>query len=393
MPNKGVLIWLLFIMGLTAGACASSLETGTDASGRLVEEILNQLSFEQVNRFVEQINQESKESIPLLNFETIQQLMKQGLSVSFTELGVRIMQWLFEELIHQAHWLGKLIFLTVLCALLNHLHQSLGQSGISGLAYGVSFSLLAVLAMQAFYQVMTLASKTVDTMVSFMQALLPILLTLLLGVGGLTSAALLSPVMLFVVQATGLAVKNILLPLLFLSALLECVNYLSDHYRLSRLAGLLQQWSMIGMGFVMVLFVGVIAIQGAAGSVTDGIGLRTAKFATATFIPVVGKMFADTVEVVMGASLLLKNVIGLFGLLVIVTIVTIPLIKMLALILIIKLGGALVEPLGDEKMAHFLDKLGNHLFLILGAVMAVALMFFLAMTILIAVGSVTLMLR
>ena len=96
------------------------------------------------------------------------------------------------------------------------------------------------------------------------------------------------------------------LPLLMVTALIECVNYLSDQYKLSNLAGVLKQTGMVVLGLTLVIFIGVISIQSVVGSVADGITLRTAKYATATFIPVVGKMFADTVELVMGASLLIK---------------------------------------------------------------------------------------
>jgi stage III sporulation protein AE len=70
-----------------------------------------------------------------------------------------------------------------------------------------------------------------------------------------------------------------------------------------------------------------------------------------------------------------------------------PIIKLLSLILVIKISGALVQPLGDEKMAKCLDAMGNNLLLVFGAVLTVALMFFLAITMIIAAGSAAMMLR
>jgi stage III sporulation protein AE len=158
-------------------------------------------------------------------------------------------------------------------------------------------------------------------------------------------------------------------------------------------AGLFRQGGMAVLGLTLVAFVGVITVQGVAGGVADGVALRTAKYATATFIPVVGKMFADTVDMVMGASLLLKNTIGLFGIATVLTLCALPLIKLASLILVIKLAGALVEPMGDEKMAKCLGGMGDNLMLVFGGVLAVALMFFLAITMIIGVGSITMMLR
>ena len=252
---------------------------------------------------------------------------------------------------------------------------------------------MAVIVLKTFYNAVMLANQTVGYMVGFMEALLPLLISLLAGVGALTSAALLTPLMLFVISSVSVVVKDVVLPLLLLTSTLECLNFLSDKYRLSNLAGLLKQTSMVVLGFIMVLFVGVITIQGAAGSVADGLTLRTAKFATATFVPVVGKVLADTVELVMGASLLIKNAVGIFGVIAVFMICLFPLVKLLSLIVIIKISGALVQPMGDEKMAKCLDAMGNNLLLVFGAVVIVALMFFLAITMIVAVGSAAMMLR
>ena len=70
-----------------------------------------------------------------------------------------------------------------------------------------------------------------------------------------------------------------------------------------------------------------------------------------------------------------------------------PLIKLVSLILVIKIAGALVQPMGDEKMAKCLDSISNNLWVVLGALMTVVLMLFLAITMIVGAGSMVLMLR
>ncbi|HWR09957.1 stage III sporulation protein AE [Sporomusa sp.] len=365
----------------------------SDASPDLPMELLENTSVNQVNHFIEAINKELNEEIPLLSAETIKDIATKGLSFNWQTISNKFISYLFKEIATNIHLLGKLLFLAVLCALLQNLQNSFEQSAISLLAYSVCFIFLSVIALSAFYQGLTLARETVSNMVGFMEALLPLLLSLLAGVGALTSAALLTPLMLLVVSVTSVVVKDIILPLLFLTAILECVNYLSGSYKLSNLTGVLKQAGMMTLGLVLVVFIGIVSIQGVAGSVADGLTLRTAKYATATFIPVVGKMFADTVELVMGASLLLKNAVGIFGVLAIALICALPLIKLISLIVVIKIAGALIQPMGDEKMAKCLDAMGNNLLLVFGALLTVALMFFLVVTMIIGAGSVAMMLR
>lgn len=362
-------------------------------AGEVEKQLVNELSTERINQFISKVNQELNGDIPLLTIGNIKELATTGLTLNWQTIYQTIMSNLFKELAANIHLLGKLLFLAVLCAMLQNLQNSFEGSGISLLAYSVCFIFMAVIVLKAFYNGITLANQTVGYMVGFMEALLPLLISLLAGVGALTSAALFTPLMLFVISSISLIIKDFVLPLLFLTATLECLNSVSTKYRVSNLASLFKQTSMIVLGFMMMLFVGIITIQGAAGSVADGLTLRTAKFATATFVPVVGKVLADTVELVMGASLLLKNAVGIFGVITVVMICLFPLLKLLSLIVIIKISGALVQPMGDEQMAKCLDSVGNNLLLVFGAVVIVALMFFLAITMIVGVGSAAMMLK
>lgn len=383
-----ILIMIIVLLLPMSDALANSLN-GVE----IQQQLFDTVSPDNVNQFISKVNQELNGEIPLLNKDTIQGIATQGLHVNWQTMWQTVTNNLFHEVSVNAHLMGKLLFLAVLCAMLKNLQNSFEQSSISLLAYSVCFIFMSSIALTSFYNALKLASQTVEFMVGFMEALLPLLISLLAGVGALTSASLFTPLMLFVISSMSIIVKDVVMPLLFLTAALECLNYLSDTYRLSNLAGVLKQAGMMILGFSMMLFIGIITIQGAAGSVADGLALRTAKFATATFVPVVGKVFADTVELVMGASLLLKNAIGIFGVIVVFMICVFPLVKLLSLILVIKISGALVQPLGDEKMAKCLDSMGNNLLLVFGAVLTVALMFFLAITMILAAGSTAMMLR
>lgn len=365
----------------------------TNDSVNITGDIFDKLSPDEVNNFIIKINQELHEDIPLLTRNTVKDLTSHGLSFDLQGLWHSLTNKLFRECSANIHLLGKLLFLAVLCAMLQNLQSSFNNSGISLLAYSLCYIFLAVIALNVFYNALTLARDTVSYMVGFIEALLPLMIMLLTGVGAITSAALFTPLMLFVVTSISIVVKDLVLPLLLLTASIEFVNYLTDKYRLDNLAGIVKQTGMVVLGFTMVVFIGIITIQGVAGSIADGITLRTAKYATATFVPVVGKMFADTVELVMGASLLLKNAIGMFGVMVVLVICAFPLIKLLSLFFIIKITGALIQPMGDEKMAKCLDTMGNNLLLIFACVLTVALMFFLVITMIIGAGSVAMMLR
>ena len=77
----------------------------------------------------------------------------------------------------------------------------------------------------------------------------------------------------------------------------------------------------------MTVFLSVVSIQGTATAVADGVAIKTAKFVTGNFIPVVGRMFTDAADTVISASVILKNTIGLAGVGILLFIVFISSIK------------------------------------------------------------------
>ena len=390
-----VILAILMLFNVTAaiGAPEMQLSQLEQETNEINMQLLNTASLDHVNQFIATANRELHKDLPLLSAQTIANIAANGLNTDWKQLWQSIMMLFIKETTANLHLMGKLLFLAVLCALLQNLQNSFENSSISLLSYSTCFIFLTVIALTAFYNALDMVRQTVSTIVNFMEALLPLLLSLLAGMGAFTTAALFTPLMLFVVSSVSILIKDVILPVIFLTGVLECVNYFSDKYRVSNLASIFKQMSVVTLCLTLVLFIGFITIQGVAGGVADGLALRTAKFATTTFVPVVGKMFADTIELVAGASLLMKNAIGIFGVITILVLCALPLVKLISLIFVIKIAGALVQPMGDEKMAKCLDGIGNNLWLVFGALATVVLMLFLAITMIVGAGSMALMLR
>lgn len=143
----------------------------------------------------------------------------------------------------------------------------------------------------------------------------------------------------------------------------------------------------------MTVFLGVISVQGISTAVADGIGIRTAKFVTGNFIPVIGRMFTDAADTVIGASLLLKNTVGIAGVAILLIITAFPAIKVLLIALVYKLAAAVLQPLGGGPIIKCLDVISKNIIFVFAALAIVSLMFFLTVTVIVAAGNVTMMVR
>ena len=147
------------------------------------------------------------------------------------------------------------------------------------------------------------------------------------------------------------------------------------------------QMAQLSLAFFLTLFVGILTLRAVYSSVMDKLALRTTKFVTDNAIPVVGKMFSDTIEVAAGYVVMIKQAIGIFGVIIILGIVLFPLIKVGTIALIYKIAAAVAEPLGDSRTAAILDTMSAHLFLMLAAIAAVGLMFFIMIAIVVGMSN------
>ncbi len=318
--------------------------------------------------------------------------MKGDWKFDIKEIGEDLFTRLFKEVLANSGLLGKLLILSVLAALLINL-QTAFSSDIAKISYLACFLALCAIALGSFKIVLSIGQNTVENMVAFMIGMLPQMMVLVAGLGNINSSVVLFPFLMTAATALANTIKNIVFPLIILSAILSVVNHVSETIKVERLANFMRQVAQISLGFFVTIFVGVVTLRALYASALDKVALRTTKFVTDNAIPIVGKMFSDTIEVAAGYVTMLKQGLGVFGVIIILGIIIFPLLKIVAIALIYKISATIVEPLGDVKTAAILETMSSHLFLMLAAVAAVALMFLIMIAIVVGISNHAIMLR
>lgn len=296
-------------------------------------------------------------------------------------------RYLFGELLTNTSLLAKLVGLAVVMAILRNLQGAFQREAVGQVAQMAGHLVLVALALSTFKLAFGIASDVVSKLVNFMQALLPTLLALLMANGSLASGGLFHPLMSAAVAVASTLVSSIVIPLILVSGLVEAVSGFAPGFRLSGLTGLIKMGSVTVLGLIMSAFLGVASVYKAAGSVADGVALRTGKFMAATFIPVIGKMFADAAELVVGASSLLTSAVGIAGSIGVLVLIAFPLMKLAAIIITYRLAGAVIQPLDSSGIADVVNGIGNTVAMVFVTVACVGLWFFVAVTIM--MGSAT----
>ncbi|MGG0740094.1 stage III sporulation protein AE [Niallia taxi] len=359
----------------------------------VVQSQIDSLDLTELKGFWESITSEYGGYLPEIQKGSLYDFIKGEKDFDFSMFFSGLTKFIFHEIVVNGKLLGSLILLTVFSMLLQMLQNSFENSSISKVAYSIVFMVLIILALNSFHVAITYANEAITTMTSFILALVPLLLALMAASGGAISAAFFHPVILFLMNTSGMLISYVVLPLLFLSTLLHIVSSLSSQYKVTQLGNLLRNISIGILGIFLTIFLGVLSVQGISTAVTDGITLRTAKFVAGNFIPVIGRMFTDTADTVISASLLLKNTVGIAGVAILLIIVAFPALKILVISIIYKFAAALLQPLGGGPVINCLDIISKSVLYVFAALAIVSLMFFLSLTVIIAASNVTMMMK
>ncbi len=388
-----VILLIAFIIIFLPVQSRATAESGDPMKG-IMEKQMENLKLGDVQDILNELNREAEGYIPAIDAATfIKGLAKGETGLSPIKILSGMGRYLFAQVLANINLLVKLIVLSIVYAILCNLQDSFGNGTVSGLARITCMLVLTAISVQSFWAALKIGSSTIDSMVVFMQVFLPTLLALLAIMGGVTSMAILQPVLAVSIGFFSTVFKDILLPVIFFSAILAIVNNMSEKFHLSRLAALLKQGCIVFMGLVLTVFIGIMTIQGVTAATVDGVSIRTAKFAADNFVPIVGGFFSDAVDTIVGCSLLIKNAVGAFGLIALFVIIAFPILKIVSLVMVYKICAAAIEPVAQGQLVRCLNEMAGSLLLLFATVASVALMFFVSVTIIIGAGNAALMMR
>ena len=354
-------------------------------------QILNMTEIENSAKKIQQEN----DYMPDLSFTNLVNTYKSSGKLSYTikDFGKNILEFLFKEIIGNSKLLVELLFIGIMCSVLQNIQNSFDSHGVSKISYYVCFLVMITIIIKSFTLTMNVARDAIDSMVEFTNALMPALLTLLAAVGGFTSAAMLDPVIVFVIKIISDIIRDFIIPLTMLVVVLNIVDSMSENIKVTRLADLIKQINYWVLGIIMTVFVGFITVRSSASSTIDQVTLKTTKFALDNFVPVVGKCMSDAISTVAGYTAILKDAVSIAGLFVMLIISIYPLLKILIIALIYKFVGAVMEPVVDKKVVDCLGAVGNSLVIMFAAVLSAAVMLFIMITMVAQTGKLVMMVR
>ncbi len=287
----------------------------------------------------------------------------------------------------------SILAIIIIHSILKSISESLENDSISKLIYYVQYIAIVTIIMSNFSDVINLVKQTSNNLIGFMNTLIPVLVSLMLYTGSITTTRILEPIILFLINFIGNLIQNILIPIILIIASISIISKISDQVQVAKLSKFLKSSTLWFLGIILTIFVGIVSLEGTLASSVDGITAKTAKTIVSSAVPVVGKILGDVVDSVLGCGIILKNAVGFVGVVIIIGICIVPILKLSVLTISYKLVASISEVIADTKIVKLLDEMGDIFKILLGILFTIFFMVIIGTTLLIKMSNTGMMYR
>lgn len=282
---------------------------------------------------------------------------------------------IFDNLLAFLPIIATVIAVAILGGMIQSLKPNLGGKSIGSVVHFATYGVVVILIFTVIMRMISLTTGVLGSIKSQMDAVFPILLTMLTAVGGSVSVGVYQPAMALLASLIINIFTMFLMPLFLISTVLNLLNNLSSSVKLDKFISFLNSLFKWVIGLVFTVFIGFATIQGITAGSIDGLSIKTAKFAIKSYIPIVGSYISDGLFVVLASSSLIKNAVGACGLLLLAGTILSPIIELIIFMLALKLMAGIIEPLGDGKIANFVGSLAKNMTMLISMIVAVSFMY------------------
>ena len=357
------------------------------------EEIMSSIEEKfNIGSFISQAEEYTGDFLDNTNLSDILNEAMQG-KINNQTIYKKIIKILGKEVSSNIKILISILIIVVIHGILKSITDTLENSNVSQIIYFVQYILIVTLIMSNFTEIIKLIKETASNLVGFINVLIPLLLTLMVYTGSITTSTVLEPILLFVSNFIGNIIANILIPVVLIIVVFSVISKITERIQIERISKFLKSSVVWFLGIFLTIFVGIVSLEGTLSSSVDGITAKTAKAAVSSLIPVVGKVLGDVVDSVLGCGIILKNAVGAVGVIVIIGICIVPVIKVAVLSIMYSLASAIVEPVADTKIVKLLEEMSGVFKLLLAILCSLSVILIIGVTMVVKISNSGMMYR
>lgn len=151
--------------------------------------------------------------------------------------------------------IGYILIIIIIHSIIKSLTDGMGNGEIGEITYYVQYILIVTLIMTNFSGVIVMIKDTVNSLVGFLNSLIPILITLMITTGNLVTASTVQPLLMLIITFVGNTISSVFLPLILVGTSLGIISKISDKLQINKISKLFKSGVVWALGIVLTVFV------------------------------------------------------------------------------------------------------------------------------------------
>lgn len=281
--------------------------------------------------------------------------------------------------------LSSLFIFIILCSLLNASKNAFASDMFAKTIEYISILGIAIITYGYLNEIIEKTDSYLNAMDTVINSLLPTMALLFTMGGNISTAVTSSYGMAFTITFINTVLQYVLVPVLNICFGLCIASRLSGFSGINEITKTVKKIITIILVAIVTLFSIYLMFKSNLSLATDGITVRTIKFA-GSFVPVIGGALGETVRSVVSGLSVIKNSVGYVGIIV-VLIITLPtLLYLTANKISMDLMSSFSKMLGCTKEGEFLEEFSSLINFSLAVTLCVGILFVFELTIFISIS-------
>ncbi len=335
-----------------------------------LEEVMEEIDFSSIEQFMQGHMRTE------MSFEKLVSLVAtEGLDALNAEnITTLVFDSLFYELSMAQPMFVKMLVFTLLFSVIQRFLVTKNKY-ISDMGFLFIYATLLGLLMQSFLMVKDVAIDGINTLLTFLNALIPTYAVSMVISGHGVTGAMIYEVAFGLVYLVELLTKVILSPLVHVFVLVTFLNHLFDEDKLSKLANFLEHGIQLALKTAFGAVIGLSVVQSMLTPAKDMLADNTI-LSGLSAIPGIGNTLGATGDVILSCGMLIKNSIGVVGLLILAFLAVVPVVQVGLFNMMYQLLSIILQPIADKRITECISGVARGASLYLKMIVYTMMLFF-----------------
>lgn len=373
--------WLFSTLGVITAAAETDAQ---DMLNQSIEDLLNDLDLTELQKYLDEEGGLSG-SFGQTAAEVIEYLLKGDIGADYGSYIGEILNVLFGNVIKLVPAFSTVTAIALLCAVVSAAEGSIIGKSTAKIVHFACYSLIVLIITTMLVGIIGDCNDCINNVKRQIEIITPLLATLTVLTGGTGSAAIYRPSAIFLAGGAVEIISQFIFPATITVIVINFMSRFNPGMSFSGVSALLKSLMKWVIGITVTVFSIFITAQSSAASLFDGIIFKATKYVVGNSVPLVGNFLSNGFDMLTSAGLLIKSSVGLCGILLLLGEIIGPVVLLTAFSVILKIVGAIVQPIGESNLYGMLSDLSKDIEYFIAGLLTVAFMY--ALVIMLIVNS------